>query len=62
MPPHHFSTYNNFYDCFKNGYEESLRKTKEIGKEQINEHKIFMRFNCVEQPSEQEEKGNKINV
>ena len=27
MPPHHFNTYTNFYDCFEAGYTESLRKT-----------------------------------
>ena len=62
MPPHHFNTYTNFYDCFENGYKESLIKTQEVGKEQVNEHQIYIKFNCVEQPLEQEEKGSKINV
>ena len=30
MPPHHFNTYTNFYDCFENGYKESLIKTQEV--------------------------------
>jgi hypothetical protein len=30
------------------GYKESLRKTEEIGVEEINKHKIFIKFDCVE--------------
>ena len=31
------------------GYQESLDKTIEIGKEDINEHEIFIRFACIEE-------------
>jgi hypothetical protein len=30
------------------GYTESLKKTKEIGEEEINKHKIFIKFDCIE--------------
>ena len=41
--PHMF---NNAYDCSIFGYEESARKLKEIGKEEVNEHKISITFTC----------------
>ena len=62
MPPHYFNTYTNYYDCFDAGYTESLKKTKEIGKEEINEHKIYIRFNCVEQPQEEKQTKEKVNA
>jgi hypothetical protein len=42
------------------GYQESLNKSKELGKEQVNHHKIYIRFQCVEQDLKLE-KGTKIN-
>ena len=45
MPPHPMpDKYNSIYDCLNAGYAESLRKSKEIGKEEINKHKIYIRF------------------
>ena len=39
MPPHPMPTkYNNIYTCMEAGYEESLRKLKEIGSKDVNEH------------------------
>ena len=47
MPPHPMpDKYNSIYDCLNAGYAESLRKSKEIGKEEINKHKIYIRFVC----------------
>ena len=57
MPPHYFGDYDSYYDCFDAGYTESLKKTKEIGKEEINEHKIYIKFNCV--PIKEEEEAKK---
>ena len=34
------------YDCLMFGYEESLKKMKEIGKEEVNQHGIYIRFTC----------------
>ena len=34
------------YDCMIFGYEESLKKMKEIGKEEVNKHNIYIRFTC----------------
>ena len=53
LEPHKLNTYDSFYECMVAGYTESLNKTKEIGKEQINESKIYIKFVCV---SEEEKK------
>ena len=41
--PHKF---NDQYDCFIEGYNQSILKMEEIGREQINEHEIYIRFIC----------------
>ena len=41
--------YSSMYDCLNAGYAESLKKSKEIGKEEINKHQIYIRFICQEQ-------------
>ena len=49
MPPYVWPTqFGNSYDCMMAGYEEALRKTHEIGAEEINKHKIFIKFDCIE--------------
>ena len=39
-------TFNTTYDCMTFGYEESLNKMREIGREDVNEHGIYIRFLC----------------
>ena len=39
-------TFENQYDCMVFGYEESLRKIKQIGPEEVNTHNIYVRFIC----------------
>lgn len=47
MPPHMMpTTYNTYYDCLQAGYEEAVKKQKEIGREETNKHNIFIRFSC----------------
>ena len=47
MPPHPMpDKYDSIYDCLNAGYTESLNKSKEIGKEEINKHEIYIRFVC----------------
>ena len=48
MPPVQVAVLSNFYDCMVRGYSESTRKTQEIGKQEINKHKIYMKFQCEE--------------
>ena len=47
MPPHPMpDKYDSIYDCLNAGYAESLKKSKEIGKEEINKHEIYIKFVC----------------
>ena len=34
------------YDCLVFGYEESLKKMKEIGREDVNKHGMYIKFYC----------------
>ena len=43
--------YKDGYDCMLDGYKMSLQKTKEIGREEINKHKIYIKFGCNEDHS-----------
>ena len=53
MPPYPWpDTFNTTYDCMLFGYEESLKKMKEIGKEEVNKHNIYIRFTCNPEESE----------
>ena len=40
--------FDNMYDCLMRGYEESIKMTKEVGKEEINKEGLFTRFACRE--------------
>ena len=40
--------YDNHYDCLLKGYENSLEKIKEIGKDDINKLGIYAKFECKE--------------
>ena len=42
--PIHF---NDMYDCFQAGYEESQKKMTEIGRTEVNKYQIYIRFTCV---------------
>ena len=48
MPPVQVAVLSNFYDCMVRGYSESTRKTQEIGKQEVNEYQIYMKFQCEE--------------
>ena len=39
--------YDTMYDCMIAGYEESQKKMKEIGRVEVNQHQIYIRFTCV---------------
>ena len=36
------------YECLNAGYSEALKKSKEIGKEEVNKNGIYIRFMCKE--------------
>ena len=51
LPVHEWpDTFNSHYECMIFGYEESIRKTKEIGSKDINEYGSFINFYCYQQP------------
>ena len=41
--------YSSMYDCLNAGYAESLKKSEQIGKKEVNEHQIYIRFVCEEE-------------
>ena len=52
MPPFQVDKiYKDGYDCMLDGYKMSLEKTEEIGREEINKHKIYIKFGCNEDHS-----------
>ena len=47
MPPYQWpEQFNSTYDCMMFGYEESINKMQEIGKEEVNKHQISITFMC----------------
>jgi hypothetical protein len=47
MPPVEYPIkFNDGYDCMIAGYKESLLKTQEIGRVDINKHNIYIKFGC----------------
>jgi len=47
MPPYEWpETFNTQYDCLMFGYEESIVKMKELGKKDVNEYGMFIKFYC----------------
>jgi len=39
-------TFRTQYDCMVFGYEESLKKMQQIGKEEVNKYNMYIRFTC----------------
>ena len=51
MPPYQWpETFNTQYDCMMFGYEESMKKAKEIGPKDVNELGTIIKFYCYEEP------------
>ena len=49
LPPIKFDIlYKDGYDCMVDGYIKSHDKFIEIGREEVNKHKIFIKFGCYE--------------
>ena len=61
LEPHKLNTYDTFYDCMSAGYKESLEKIESIGPEEVNEYKIFIKFYCTPEETN-EKKEKKINI
>ena len=49
LPPHPMpEIYNSHYECMIAGYEESIKKAKEIGSEDINKNGTIIKFFCLQ--------------
>ena len=47
LTPHVYpQQFNDQYDCFMEGYNQSILKMEEIGREEINSYEIYIRFIC----------------
>ena len=47
LDPHTFpKAYDTYYDCLLDGYQKSIEKTKEVGREEINQYQIYSKFGC----------------
>ena len=56
LSPYQFPTeFNNMYECLNTGYSEALKKSKEIGKKEVIENEIFIRFVCKKYTAEKVE-------
>ena len=52
MPPFTFeNSYIGGYECMLDGYIKSHDKIIEIGREEVNKHKIYIKFGCYEDNS-----------
>ena len=47
MPAYNWPTrFDSMYDCLQFGYDESSKKIKEIGPEEVNKYNMYIRFIC----------------
>ena len=47
MDPYEYpKSFEDFYDCIQYGNEESERKLKDIGRKDVNEHSIYIKYSC----------------
>jgi hypothetical protein len=47
LPQYEWPTqFDDMYDCMQAGYEESQKKMTEIGRLDVNQHQIYIRFTC----------------
>ena len=48
MPPYKWpERFDDSYSCVVQGYEESTRKIKEIGAKEVNQYKVYIKFDCI---------------
>ena len=51
LPPYEWpETFNSHYECMIFGYEESLKKAKEIGPKDVYEYGTIIKFYCYQLP------------
>ena len=50
LPPHQMpELYNSHYECMIAGYNESIKKAKEIGREEINKYGTIIKSFCMQE-------------
>ena len=51
LEPYHWpNKFNSHYECMIFGYEESIKKAKEMGPKTINELGTIIKFYCYKEP------------
>ena len=53
LDPIKINSYDNFYNCMSAGYLESYNKNAEIGPEDVNQYKMYIKFICAAEEGEQ---------
>jgi len=52
MPPYQLpETFNTQYDCLMFGYQESIVRMENLGKKDVNEYGMFIKFYCTKDNS-----------
>ena len=52
MPPYQLpETFNTQYDCLMFGYQESIVRMEKLGKKDVNEYGMFIKFYCTKDNS-----------
>jgi hypothetical protein len=52
MPPYQWpESFDTQYDCLMFGYKESIVKMEELGRKDVNEYGMFLKFYCVKDNS-----------
>jgi len=50
LPPHPMpNLYNSHYECMIAGYNESLKKAKDIGAAEVNKYGTIIKFMCIDE-------------
>ena len=39
--------FDDSFTCMIKGYDEAISKTKEIGQKEVNQYKIYIKFDCI---------------
>ena len=51
LEPYHWpNKFDSHYECMMFGYEESMKKAKEIGPKDVNEFGTIIKFYCYQEP------------
>ena len=53
LEPIKINSYNSFYDCMGAGYLESYNKNKQIGPDDVNQYKMYIKFICANEEAEE---------